>query len=130
MSHTPLTVPFHRMVSVPVTFRSTVLLAVLFTRLARTRGGRLPRVSPANPDPLMPLPDGYWISGNWPTVSTVDVATLTAFDPPVVNADVTASGETVGDPANSKLRPALDARLTLAAVRAVVAVSNGRTPSR
>ena len=50
-SQTLLTFPFQRMESEPVTFRSTELAPELFTRVASTRGGRLPNVSPPNPAP-------------------------------------------------------------------------------
>src|SRR5437764_523240 len=128
MSQVPLTVPFQRIVSVPVTFRLTVLPAVLLTRLASTRGGREPRVRPANPAP--PMLPGYWRSGNWPTASEPAELTLIGFPPLVLNAVLMMSGAAVVEPASSKLMAAPDAaRFSVLMVTTVLAASKEATPS-
>src|SRR5205085_11731951 len=128
MSQTPLTVPSQRMVSVPVTFRSTVWLVVLLTSEASTRGGRLPRANAENPAP--PIVPGYFRSGNWPTASEATDETLTGFVPVVVNAVLTTRGAAVVAPASSKLRPAPSAaRLSVPTVATVLAVSKEATAS-
>src|SRR5215211_3942215 len=118
MSQVPLTAPVHRMVSTAVTLRSTVLFAALFTRVPETRGGRVPRVSPANPDPaIVPV---YCTSGNWPTDS--NPPTLTGLAPPVVNVPVRLSGARVGFPDTTTASPPPFARVRLAMVTFAVPV--------
>src|SRR5437016_6403202 len=133
MSQRALTVPFQRGRSMAVIFRSTVWFAVLFTRLATIRGGRVPRVKAAKPAPPM-LPPPYWMSGNSPTTSDAEEMTVRALlVPAVMRAEEAVIGAKVVLPAISKftlLPPVAEPRTSvLTATLAAVVLKATKVPA-
>src|SRR6478609_5541874 len=98
MSQTLLKFPFQRIVSIPVTFKSTVELPELSTRFPNTRGGSDAKDKPPKPAPAM-LPE-YWIKGNC-QIDKGPPETFILFEPSVVN-DPTPRGAPEGLPSRLK----------------------------